>query len=264
MAFVAFDPPNIFFAALHLNGKPLLVAPIAQTQHCFCFILRCCRRSTGGRAVFFLELWGFSKHHFWGTKYIWVFQGVNSKLVFFENHVTVFFPLELEFQRNELKQKIQQILDLPSTQDATSSWICDSSMRMEKVPSKNLLPNGGRLDGDLHPRVKKYKNHQQKPNPSFVAPRFFQLNLENLQTHQPVHHPCSKRVAVACLFNLSLGFPMGSGYILKTWRQQMPFGDLDLHNISPWNFRHLTLGSTHIFRFPWRNQTFFWLDILEF
>lgn len=133
---------------------------------------------------FFLELWGFSKHHFWGTKYIWVFRGVNSKHVFFENHVTVFFHWNLSFNEMSWNKKNQQILDLLSTQDATSSWICDSSMQMEKVPSKNLFWNGGRLDGDLHPMVKKYKNHQQKANPSFVAPRFFQLNFENLQTHQ--------------------------------------------------------------------------------
>ena len=174
--------------------KPLLVAPIAQTQHCFVSSLEM-PPFNGRTSFFFLSLLVFPSIIFEGG-FLFSFPGSELKTTCFWESCFLCFHWNLSFNEMIWNKKNQQILDLPSTQDATSSWICDSSMRMEKVPSKNLLPNGGRLDGDFHPMVKTQvqKSPTKNTNPSFVAPRFFQLNFENLQTNQPVHHPCSKRV----------------------------------------------------------------------
>lgn len=132
----------------------------------------------GRTSCFFLELWVFPSIIFEGRS-IYEFSREWIQSMCFLRIMLLFFSIGTWVSTKWAETK--KSTNLGSTLHPGCHkflYLRRISMRMEKVPSKNLLPNGGRLDGDLHPMVKKYKNHQQKANPSFVAPRFFQLNFE--------------------------------------------------------------------------------------
>lgn len=113
MAFVAFDPPNIF-SQLCTSMETSSCGSNRSDSALLCFILsaavptawKCCKELKSGAAFFFFELLVFRSIIFEG-RFLFSFPGSELNTCVFENHVAV-FSLELEFQRNDLKQKFNK------------------------------------------------------------------------------------------------------------------------------------------------------------